>query len=39
MKKKQNLWVHKSVNETKEYFKLDEENGLSNEQVNENRQK
>lgn len=39
MKKKQNLWFHKSVDETKEYFKLDEENGLSNEQVNENRQK
>ena len=30
---------NKSVDETKEYFKLDEENGLSNEQVNENRQK
>ncbi len=39
MEKKQNLWFHKSVDETKEYFKLDEENGLSNEQVNENRQK
>ena len=39
MGKKQNLWFHKSVDETKEYFKLDEENGLSNEQVNENRQK
>ena len=39
MEEKQNLWFHKSVDETKEYFKLDEENGLSNEQVNENRQK
>lgn len=39
MEKKQNLWFHKSVDETKEYFKLDEENGLTNEQVNENRQK
>jgi len=39
LEKKQNLWFHKSVDETKEYFKLDEENGLSNEQVNENRQK
>ena len=35
MEEKQNLWFHKSVDETKEYFKLDEENGLSNEQVNE----
>lgn len=39
MEEKQNLWFHKFVDETKEYFKLDEENGLSNEQVNENRQK
>jgi len=39
LEEKQNLWFHKSVDETKEYFKLDEENGLSNEQVNENRQK
>ena len=39
MEEKQNLWFHKSVDETKEYFKLDEENGLYNEQVNENRQK
>ena len=38
MEKKQNLWFNKSVEETKEYFKLDEENGLTNEQVNENRQ-
>lgn len=39
MKQKQNLWFHKSVEETKEYFKLDEKNGLSSEQVNENRAK
>ena len=39
MEEKQNLWFHKSVDETKEYLILDEENGLSNEQVNENRQK
>lgn len=39
MEQKQNLWFHKSVEETKEYFKLDEKNGLSSEQVNENRAK
>ena len=39
MEQKQNLWFSKTVKETKEYFNLDEENGLSSEQVNENRQK
>ena len=39
LEQKQNLWFHKSVEETKEYFNLDEENGLSSEQINENRAK
>ena len=39
MEQKQNLWFHKSVEETREYFNLDEKNGLSSEQVNENRAK
>ncbi len=39
MEQKQNLWFHKSVKETEEYFKVDENNGLTNEQVNESRAK
>lgn len=38
MEQKQNLWFHKSVEETKEYFKVDE-NGLTSEKVSENRAK
>ena len=38
MEQKQNLWFHKSVEETKEYFKV-EENGLTSEKVSENRAK
>ena len=37
-KPKQNLWFRKSVEETKEYFKLDEKEGLSGEQVQKNRE-
>lgn len=39
MEQKQNLWFHKSVKETEEYFKVNENNGLTNEQVNESRAK
>ena len=38
MEQKQNLWFHKSVEETKEYFKVDE-NGLTSEKVSESRAK
>ena len=38
MEQKQNLWFHKSVEETKEYFNVDE-NGLTSEKVSENRAK
>ena len=38
MEQKQNLWFHKSVEETKEYFNVDE-NGLTSEKVRENRAK
>ena len=37
-KPKQNLWFRKSVEETKEHFKLDEKEGLSSEQVQKNRE-